>query len=212
MINFSLYSYLAECAEIAPAIIFSFTVHEYAHALVATLSGDSTPEEDGRLTLNPLAHIDLLGFIMVFVSFIGWARPVRFNKLNLRHPKIQTILIAIAGPLANLLSAILILFIMKYLHYIQIKNFITLTLFQLLSTTAMLNITLCIFNLLPIPPLDGGHLVTSLIEDVYPEFAELIRRYSFIFFIALILFFPNMFSIVHVGARSLYKLLISSIF
>src|SRR5665647_1679112 len=97
---------LARTLKFLPGILIGLTVHEYCHALVAHMCGDSTSKDQGRVTLNPLKHIDPLGFIMLLVAGFGWAKPVQFNEMNLRNPKYDVIKIALAGPLSNAITAV----------------------------------------------------------------------------------------------------------
>ncbi len=99
---------LARILKFLPGIILGLTVHEFSHAYVANLCGDTTSKEQGRLTLNPLKHIDLLGFVMLMVAGFGWAKPVEFNEQNLKNPRKDEIKIAVAGPLSNAFTAIIL--------------------------------------------------------------------------------------------------------
>ncbi len=144
-----------------PGIILGLTVHEYSHALVAHLCGDSTSKDQGRVTLNPLKHIDPLGFIMLIFAGFGWAKPVQFNEMNLRNPKYDVIKIALAGPLSNAVIAMLLSVSFSILSNafpayqssgIQILN-------EVFLYAIYINWGLFIFNLIPLPPLDGSHLL-----------------------------------------------------
>jgi Zn-dependent protease len=144
-----------------PGIILGLTVHEYSHALVAKLCGDMTSKEQGRVTLNPLKHIDPIGFIMLLVAGFGWAKPVQFNEHNLRNPKTDVIKIALAGPLSNavlamILSVIFSLFasVVPDYHSSSMQIVIEVFLYAI-----YINWGLFIFNLIPLPPLDGSHLL-----------------------------------------------------
>ena len=99
---------LVRILKFLPGIILGLTVHEFSHALVANMCGDSTSKDQGRITLNPLKHIDLLGFIMLLVAGFGWAKPVQFNEQNLRNPRTDVIKIALAGPLSNAVIAMIL--------------------------------------------------------------------------------------------------------
>src|SRR5450759_2675686 len=152
---------LARILKFLPGIIIGLTVHEYCHALVAHICGDSTSKDQGRVTLNPLKHIDPLGFIMlIFVGF-GWAKPVQFNEQNLHNPKTDVIKIAIAGPLSNALIAMILSIIFSIFsktipvyHSSWMQIVINIFLYAI-----YINWGLFIFNLIPLPPLDGSHVL-----------------------------------------------------
>lgn len=141
------------------ALMLSLSVHEWAHAAAAIAMGDETPRREGRLSLNPLTHIDIVGFIAVLFLGIGWAKPVRIRPENLRHRKIAEILIALAGPASNALLGLLFAKL-SMLFGNTLWSGICWILFQV-------NVVLFVFNALPIPPLDGSHLVTALIPEHY---------------------------------------------
>jgi len=137
---------------VAIAIIFSLSIHEYFHAWTAYFLGDSTAKDKGRLTINPLAHLDPLGTLMIFVSGFGWGKPVPINSVNLKNQKWGNVLIGFAGPAANFLMAIAVGIIIRFF---QISN----TYFgSILGLFVWINLVLGIFNLMPIPPLDGSHI------------------------------------------------------
>lgn len=142
------------------AIVIGLTLHEFGHAAVAVLLGDNTPREQGRLTLNPLAHLDVLGLLMILFSFFGWARPVQFNPRRFRiGPRLGIVLVALAGPLMNIIVAIVSLVLLRSVIYtISSNSFILL----LLTALASVNIALAVFNLVPVPPLDGWNVVSNL--------------------------------------------------
>jgi Zn-dependent protease len=144
-----------------PGIILGLTVHEFSHAFVAHMCGDSTSKDQGRVTLNPLKHIDPLGFIMlIFVGF-GWAKPVQFNEQNLRNPKTDVIKISLAGPLSNALLAIIcsVLFSV-YSHFFPGYHSSSVRfVLEILYWAIFINWGLFVFNLIPLPPLDGSHVL-----------------------------------------------------
>ena len=149
------------------ALVVCVTVHEAAHAWVALKLGDPTAKMAGRVSLNPMRHLDLLGTIMIFIAHFGWGRPVPFNYHNLAHPRRDAALISIAGPVTNLLTALVIAFLFKY---------VTLPIlgFEILRAIYSLSIILFLFNLIPIAPLDGSKLLGLVIphskEDWYQTF------------------------------------------
>lgn len=146
-----------------PGIIIGLTVHEFSHAFVADKLGDGTARAQGRLTLNPFYHIDPIGMVFILFAGFGWAKPVQFDMRNLKSPKRDRILIALAGPLSNLILGIVFLFIIKlffsFLYFLPEALYISL--FRLLFYISVINLGLFIFNMLPIPPLDGSHVFLS---------------------------------------------------
>jgi len=158
-----------------PGVIIGLTVHEYCHALCAFKLGDNTAYEQGRLTLNPIKHIDIIGFIFIIFAGFGWAKPVQFNPENLRNLRRDKALIAAAGPLSNLVIGIVLGFIVKLLvsGYENFSPFMY-NLFHITYYAASINFGLFIFNLIPIPPLDGSHIVFSGL-NIKPEIEIRIR-------------------------------------
>jgi Zn-dependent protease len=170
---------LARVLKFLPGIILGLTVHEYCHALVAHMCGDSTAKDQGRVTLNPLKHIDPIGFMMlVFVGF-GWAKPVQFHEQNLRNPKSDIIKIALAGPFSNAVIA-MVLSIIFSLIYSGLSSQMTPFL-QIMSEVfyygIYINWALFIFNLIPLPPLDGSHLLLSQFRK-YPVLHNALYKYG----------------------------------
>src|SRR5439155_4885388 len=139
-----------------PALLIAVTVHELAHALVADRLGDPTARRLGRITLNPLPHIDPLGAIAFVVAGFGWAKPVPVNAANLRHPRRDMAWVAAAGPISNFLVAFvgLVLFVL-----VRQSGLASATVGQALFWIFQFNLALGIFNLIPLPPLDGGHFL-----------------------------------------------------
>lgn len=175
---------LARVLKFLPGIILGLTVHEYCHALVAHLCGDSTSKDQGRVTLNPLKHIDPLGFIMLIFAGFGWAKPVQFNEQNLRNPKTDIIKIALAGPLSNAVIAMVLSVIFSLLSNATINH--TTNIWQTGSEVFIyaiyINWGLFIFNLIPLPPLDGSHLLLSQFKK-YPALYNGLYKYgSFLLF------------------------------
>ncbi len=163
--------------------IIALTVHEFSHALCAYLLGDPTAKRLGRLTLNPLAHIDPVGLILLILIRFGWAKPVPFNPQNFTYPRIYSILVGIAGPISNLLLAIISIIA---LHHLPL-NTLAIQFFQ---SMVWINVMLGLFNLIPIPPLDGSHFLRALLPKSLLPYYYHFERYSFIFLIILISFTP----------------------
>lgn len=141
--------------------------HEYAHALVATKLGDQTARLSGRLSLNPMRHIDPLGALMIVLVGFGYAKPVPVNPRNFKNPKVGMALTALAGPGANLLMAIVFLFLKNIILLFPTSNPIVLALAYFFIFAASINIGLAVFNLLPIPPLDGSRILQLIIPSKY---------------------------------------------
>jgi Zn-dependent protease len=175
MINTSLINIL----KLLPGIILGLTVHEYCHALMAQWCGDNTSKDQGRLTLNPLKHIDPLGFIMLIVAGFGWAKPVQFNEQNLRNPKSDVLKIAIAGPMANAITAILlsIIFVFSKRLLPGYPGYTMQIIFDILLDGIYINWALFVFNLIPIPPLDGSHLLFYPLRK-FPVIYNVLYKYG----------------------------------
>jgi Zn-dependent protease len=150
------------------ALAFCITVHECAHAWVAFKLGDPTAKMEGRVSLNPLRHLDVLGTLMIFIAHFGWGKPVPYNPHNLKHPRRDAALISMAGPFTNLASAFVIALLLKYIP--QMPTFA----FETLRAIFNLSIILFLFNLIPIAPLDGSKFLALFIprsmEHGYQQF------------------------------------------
>ncbi|HHY03710.1 MAG TPA: site-2 protease family protein [Thermoanaerobacterales bacterium] len=142
-----------------PALLIAITFHEFAHARVSSSLGDPTPKWSGRLSLNPLAHLDPIGLLMLWIFKFGWAKPVEINPMYYKDPKKGIILVSLAGPLTNLLLALLSLIILKLNLF---SNWIFESFIYILF---LYNIVLAVFNLIPIPPLDGSKILIGLLPS-----------------------------------------------
>ncbi|MBY0353180.1 site-2 protease family protein [Candidatus Babeliales bacterium] len=182
--------FFAQLAIMLPAFLISLSVHECSHALAATLLGDNTARRQGRLTLNPLAHIDPLGLLFLLLFKIGWAKPVIFDQRNFKYPRFYAVLTAFAGPASNFIFALVCFYALAYFPARLFSVAVGLTLVHIVQATAYVNIMLGVFNLLPIPPLDGGHLVTALLMKRYPHVVAWLYQYS-IFFLLFIFLLPQ---------------------
>ena len=161
---------LTEILKIAPAAVIGLTVHEFSHAYAAYKLGDNTAKDDGRLTLNPLKHIDWLGFFLIVIAGFGWAKPVSFNPDNLKNKHRDEILISIAGPISNFILAVLFLIIARIMYSLDYFNNATgLEIINLIMTWGVINFGLFVFNLIPIPPLDGSHVYLTFLKDINPK-------------------------------------------
>ncbi|MEI8225692.1 MAG: site-2 protease family protein [Bacteroidota bacterium] len=174
----------ARILKFLPGIILGLTVHEFCHALVAHMCGDSTSKDQGRVTLNPLKHIDPLGFIMLIVAGFGWAKPVQFNEQNLHNPKTDVIKIALAGPLSNAVLAMILSVLFSIVSSLvsPYQSSAMQVVTEVFLYAIYINWGLFIFNLIPLPPLDGSHLLFHQLRR-YPALYEGLYKYgSFLLF------------------------------
>ena len=160
---------LADILKIAPAAVIGLTVHEFSHAYAAYKLGDSTAKAEGRLTLNPLKHIDWLGFFLIIIAGFGWAKPVSFNPNNLKNKHRDEIIISVAGPISNFLLAILFFVIARVLYSTSYFQTSSLEIINLIMTWGIINFSLFVFNLIPIPPLDGSHIYLTFLKEINPK-------------------------------------------
>ncbi len=143
--------------------IFAISIHEYAHGFVAYKLGDPTPKAQGRLTLNPLKHLDPIGALMLIIAKVGWAKPVQINPLYFKNRRQAMILVALAGPLANITTAWVVNIISVLLFRLPLKPNFLFSLYLFACISIEINIMLAAFNLIPIPPLDGSKIVANLL-------------------------------------------------
>ena len=191
-----LFSILRGASGIEIAILFlarlfvvfcTLPVHEYAHAFVADKLGDKTARLSGRLTLNPMAHIDILGAIMILFVGFGYAKPVPVNPRNFKNPKKGMAFTALAGPFSNILMAVVFMLLSNVLSLFGSSLFVQ-AFYVFFSFAASINIGLAVFNLIPIPPLDGSRVLELLIPNkYYYKFAQY-ERYIVIVIFGLIVF------------------------
>jgi Zn-dependent protease len=186
----SLLNILAQLALIIPAFLLAVTVHEFSHAAVADALGDETPRKAGRYSLNPFKHVDPMGLLFLVLFRVGWAQPVPFNPNNFRHPRFYGILTGLAGPLSNFCLALIFLYFTKYLPTSLLPIAAIMSAYQLFNTIVYVNIMLGVFNLLPIPPLDGSHVVYALLPKALHSIYFFIARYAIFIFIILF-YFPS---------------------
>lgn len=197
----------------AIVVFLVMPVHEYAHGFAAGKLGDPTPRWQGRMTLNPMAHVDYMGALMIFLIGFGWARPVQVDSRYFNNPKRDMAITALAGPLSNLIFSLLACLLRNACYFIVLKNgmifeyleftngympesfwhlvlYLVMLIFEYI---AFINISLAVFNLIPIPPLDGSKILAAVLpERIYWQ----IMRYERYFYFALIflLFFGSGFS------------------
>jgi len=167
------------------SLLISLSIHEFSHAWVADYLGDPTARLQGRLTLNPKAHIDIFGMIFLLLFGFGWGKPVPVDAFNLKNPRKDTLWISLAGPTSNFILAILLSIVLRLFILFKLQFIFTISLVVIVFLIRM-NIVLGIFNLLPISPLDGFKVVEGLLpEEKAREWAGL-ERLGFIFLLALI--------------------------
>ncbi|MBA5851007.1 site-2 protease family protein [Clostridium sp. cel8] len=176
---------------VIPGILIGLTIHEYAHAFVADRLGDKTPKFQGRLTLNPLVHIDIVGFIMILLVGFGWAKPVETNPSAYRNGYKDDLKVSIAGPMANLIVAFIFTFITVFFYKFTIGNNLILytivnIIIKMLLQVVSINCMLFVFNLIPIPGLDGFHILRDLFPSTYYNISDKLYRYQLIILIVFV--------------------------
>ncbi|MHC4561269.1 MAG: site-2 protease family protein [Planctomycetota bacterium] len=176
-----------------PGLAFSLTIHEYAHARLALAFGDPTAQQQGRVSLNPLRHLDPIGTLALFFLRFGWAKPVPVNRANLRNPGLADMIISLGGPASNFLLAILLTGVLKLVSAMGwlglIGNEDTRTLaVNLMLYTIVINFVLCIFNLIPLYPLDGHHILRELLPwDMRSDYMRVQMRFGMFALMAIII-------------------------
>jgi Zn-dependent protease len=174
---------LIEYIYVAIAALIAIVLHELSHGLMSYALGDPTPKNSGRLTLNPAKHLDLVGTICLILFHVGWAKPVMIDSRYYKNQKLGTALVALAGPLANFIIAFLASLLM-IVFYINLKLEYVGLFFQYL---AIINIGLGVFNLIPLPPLDGSKIIASFLpNNVYMQFRKY-ERYGMVFIIVILM-------------------------
>jgi Zn-dependent protease len=177
--------FLLSILYLLPALVIAVSFHECAHAWMANKMGDPTAKNLGRLTLDPTKHFDIWGFAMMVLIGFGWGRPVPTNPRNYINYKKGNILVAIAGVITNLLLSFVFFGIFVLVVYVfRVNNDIA---YSILYNIVVLNIVLCFFNLIPIPPLDGHHLIKGFIARRSPNFYMMYQRYGFFVLIAILM-------------------------
>ncbi len=207
--------FISQLIILAPPLLFALTFHEFAHGFVAYRLGDPTARDAGRLTLNPLKHLDPLGTIAFFFIKFGWAKPVPVNPNYFQNPKRDMLWVALAGPVTNLalavLSAILtrgIWMLASSLPYSAAAEAILVPLNSMLIASVWINLVLCIFNFLPIPPLDGSRILVGLLPNNLALSYMRVERFGFI--IIMVLAFSGILSKVIVPIISFANSLLLS--
>lgn len=180
------------------ALVTAISIHEFSHAFMADRLGDPTPRLQGRLTLNPLAHLDPMGTLLLLIARFGWGKPVVFDPFNLRNPRRDAALISLAGPVSNILLAGLLSLILRVLLYTSVpSNVFLYVLFGLIQPAIVMNVILAIFNLVPIHPLDGFKIVGGILPEEYARQWYELQSYGMIFLLFLIFPFFGSVAPIH---------------
>lgn len=171
-----------------PAILYALTIHEYFHGWTANKFGDPTARLQGRLTLNPLAHIDILGALCFVFANFGWGKPVPINPYNFKNPRRDNVIVSFAGPASNFVSAFLFGVTFQLLRNATfIPMNVSTNLFNLLLSAIVVNLSLAIFNMIPLFPLDGSHILEGLLPSAMAQKYKEIERYSPFILLGLII-------------------------
>jgi len=183
-----------------PVILFSLTIHEYAHAYIANKLGDDTAKRLGRLTLNPLKHLDPIGTILLLLVHFGWAKPVPVDPRNFKDPKKDMLYVAIAGPISNIITAIISGILLKFIVFDLASagafGAYTAPLIQFLVWMIFIGVVLAVFNMLPIPPLDGSRVLYGLLPDHLANSIKKIETYGILIVFGIMLFGGRTFSYI----------------
>lgn len=174
------------------AIVLAISFHEFAHAYAAYKLGDNTARDLGRLTINPLKHLDVIGTLLLLLVGFGWGKPVPFNPYNLKNQKWGPAIVSVAGPLANVILAVIFGIILKFVvmyTVLPIEN----GLVQLLNSLVIINVILAVFNLLPIPPLDGSKILYAFLPERMMGSVAALERYGPYVLIFLVIFAGTLF-------------------
>ncbi|MGV8145033.1 MAG: site-2 protease family protein [Alkaliphilus sp.] len=167
---------------VLPGILFAITFHEFAHGYVAYLLGDPTAKSNGRLTLNPIAHIDIVGFLMLIFAGFGWAKPVPVNPNYFKNRKLGMLYVAIAGPLINIVLAITLALVLGLGLQLQLNELAI----KIIVNAIMINLVLAVFNMLPIPPLDGSKILLAVVPEKWEFTVYKYEKYSYFVLLALL--------------------------
>ncbi|EJO5349001.1 site-2 protease family protein [Clostridium botulinum] len=195
---------------IIPAILIGFTVHEFAHAYVADKLGDKTSKFQGRLTLNPFSHIDILGFVMILLIGFGWAKPVQINPSALKRGYKDEIKVSVAGVVANIITAFIFALLISFLFKFNLMVPSDLTSIQgiiwlMLIYIVRINCMLAVFNLMPIPGLDGFDILRDLWPKTFYKISNVMYNYQMVVLLVFVVFLSKY--LVGIPSDALYNLL-----
>ncbi len=163
-----------------PSVLIALSFHEYAHGLVAYKLGDPTPARSGRLTINPLAHLDIVGTLMLLLFRFGWAKPVPIDPINFKNPRRDIILVALAGPLMNFILAVIFAIPLRF------GIFGSEVVGKFFFNGLLINLALMVFNLIPVPPLDGSKILYGILPERVVYQLERFERYGMLLLLFLI--------------------------
>lgn len=194
MLDFNLSTIIARVI----VLLIAFTIHELAHALTADYLGDPTPRNMGRITLNPLKHLDPFGTLLLIVAGFGWAKPVMVNPMNMRgNPRTSMAIVAAAGPISNVLMALLAALVFR-LGLVDFTLFAPtgFSLGYLLSEFIWINLILAFFNLIPVPPLDGSKILFAILPGELVYRLRPLEQYGFLILMLVVFFFPTVINLL----------------
>ncbi len=192
---------LATIAGRVIVLLVAFTVHELAHALTADYLGDPTPRRMGRITLNPLKHLDPFGTIMLIIAGFGWAKPVMVNPMNMRgNPRTSMAIVAVAGPLSNLVMAAIAALFFRFglvdVNTLFLGSAGGLSASMLLWQFLFINLALMFFNLLPVPPLDGSRIMYAILPEELAYRLRPLEQYGFMLLFLVVFFVPQLLDVL----------------
>lgn len=180
----------------AVVLLIAFTIHELAHAVTADRLGDPTPRRMGRITLNPLKHLDPIGTILLLLVGFGWAKPVLINPMNLRgNPRVAMGIVAAAGPILNIIMAVLGALVIRS-GVVNLQGAAAMSVGMFLFVFVQINLILAFFNLIPVPPLDGSKILFAILPDELVYQLRPLEQYGFLILMALIFFVPSALGIL----------------
>jgi Zn-dependent protease len=185
-----------------PAILIAFTFHEFAHAITADMLGDKTPRFQGRITLNPISHIDPMGFILILLVGFGWAKPVQTNPSAYKNYYKDDLKVSLAGPMANMILGLVFAFIaVLFFRFSPIQGDLNKVILDILKNAVYINCLLFFLNLVPIPGFDGFHILRDLFPKFFYNISDSVTKYQFLLFMVLI--FP-----ILPGGNSVFNLIV----
>jgi Zn-dependent protease len=188
------------------AVIVGITFHEFSHAAVASLQGDQTARSQGRLTINPISHLDPLGSIALVVAGFGWGRPVPVSPTHLRNRRFGALMVGLAGPAANFVVALVSVVALRLVYHTTVTFDVDFSV-TLLSTLVLMNVVLGVFNLLPIPPLDGSTLLSIFLPPSRQGIVAFLDQYGIFLLLGLLILAPNLLTPIFRGiTEALYSL------
>jgi Zn-dependent protease len=201
---------------ITPIILLSLSIHEFAHALIAYRFGDNTAKQEGRLTLNPLAHLDPMGTLMLYLSYftgvgLGWAKPVPVNSRYFREPLKAMLWVSLAGPCSNFLLALFFGLPIRLINLGLLPLLDQEILILFLEIGMWINLSLGLFNLLPIPPLDGSKVLKYFLRGRWFELMARLEQYGFMILLGIVILVPDFLGYVIYYPRRILVYLITGV-